>query len=312
MIKIVYVLTGIQKPEYLNMLRISVASAIKQMPSIKIEIVSDIETADYLSTNHVIAQENVTVVAEDVPKEYSTVEKSRYLKTNLRRMVTGDFLYIDTDTIICDDLSHICPVSSVNLVLDENCLLTEQEYCEMIRSKAAKVGIDLSECTHYFNGGVIFAKDDEKANAFFRRWFEKWESTHTPKMPQDQFSLNAVNMEMGCIGELDGTWNCQLTATDKALPYFRNVKILHYLSPHPYSIYRLNEIDLMRKELTADEIEMIISAPEKLFRPFHYYADDSIEYQVMQGAQFHLAFRWYIKHPGLYNFFEKVLSIFRK
>ena len=312
MIKIVYVLTGIQKPEYLNMLRISVASAIKHMPSIKIEIVSDTETADHLATNHVIAQENITVIAVDVPESYSIVEKSRYLKTNLRRLVTDDFLYIDTDTIICADLSDISSFSGVSMVLDENCLLPEQEHCAAIRSNAEKVGIDLGGCIRYFNSGVIFAKDDEKAHEFFRRWFEKWENTHTPNMPQDQFSLNAVNMELDCIGELDGTWNCQLTATDKALPYFRNVKVLHYLSPHPYSIYRLNEIELMRKELTADEIETIISAPEKLFRPFHYYADDSIEYRVMQGAQFRLAFSWYVKHPGLYNFFEKVLSIFRK
>lgn len=312
MIKIVYVFTGTEKPAYLNMLRISVASVEKQTPDMKIEILTDSDTGEYLLSNHIFDNENVSVVSAETPEGYSVVEKSRYLKTNLRQLVTGDFLYIDSDTIVCADLSGIEPKESVSMVLDAHCLFEEQEWSSRIRRKAQELGIDLSGCVRYYNGGVILAKDDEKARELFRRWYEKWENTRKPGMHQDQFSLNAVNIETNLISELDGVFNCQLTANDRAFSYLRNVKILHYLSAQRNGIYRLNDIELLESDLTDDDINDIITYPEKQFCPFHFYSDDSPEYQVMQGALFHLAYRWYLNHRKLYNFFEKVLSKLRK
>ncbi len=313
MIKIVYVMTGTEKPEYLNMLRISVASARLQMPSVDIEIVTDVDTGEYILSNHIFDKDVVTINSEKTPDGFTTVEKSRFLKTNLRQLVEGDFLYIDSDTIVCADFSEIKPEASVSLVLDEHVPLYMQENSgSRILSGAEKVGISLEGCTRYYNGGVFLVKDDETAHEFFRRWYEKWESTRKPGMHQDQFSLNSVNMEMDCINELDGTWNCQVTVNDKAFSFLRNVKILHYLSIQENGIYRLNDIGLMRKDLTDDEINEIITHPEKQFKPFHFYADDSVEYQVMQGSQFHLAHRLFTRHKALYNRIDKVLSKFRK
>ena len=313
MIKLVYVMTGVEKPEYLNMLRISVASAKMRSPDVPVEIVTDNATGEYLLSNRVFDSENVSVVCADTPENYSIVEKSRYLKTNLRQIVRGDFLFIDSDTIVCADLSGVCPEASVSLVLDEHVPLSEQEDGgAMIRAKAARVGISLDGCTRYFNSGVILSKDDDTARQFFRRWYEKWENTRKPGMHQDQFSLNAVNAEMDVIEELDGTWNCQLTAGDAAFANLRNVKILHYLSIQPHGIYRLNDISLMRRALTDEEIGMIAAYPEKQFKPFHFYADDSPEYQVLNGAQYRLAYRWYTSRPKLYNTIEKLLSKLRK
>lgn len=313
MIKLVYVLTGTEKSEYLNMLRISVASAVLQMPTVPIEIVTDRSTGEYLLANNVFDNENVFVHCADTPESYSIVEKSRFLKTNLRRLVKGDFLFIDSDTIVCADFSDITPEASLNFVLDEHVPLDLQENGgSMVRSKAAKVGISLDGCTRYFNSGVILAKDDETAHEFFRRWYEKWESSRIPGMHQDQFSLNSVNMEMNCINELDGTWNCQVNANDIAFSFLRKVKILHYLSILPDGIYRLNDIKLLRNELTDDEIKEIVTYPEKQFKPFHSYSDDSTEYKVMQSAQYHLAYRLFTRHKKLYNAIEKTLSKFRK
>ena len=127
MIKLVYVIVGVSKSEYLNMLRISLASARRYMPAIEIEIVTDEETGKALSVGDIPQKYNARIVAVPIEGEYTTVERSRVLKTNLRELVSGDFLYLDTDTIICEDFSDYVPQGSVNLVADAHCLLAEQE-----------------------------------------------------------------------------------------------------------------------------------------------------------------------------------------
>ena len=313
MMKLVYVTVGTEKIEYLNMLRISLASARLHMPGAEIEIVTDEATAGVLNAGDMPKKYSARVVAVPIEGDYNTVERSRVLKTNLRELVSGDFLYLDTDTIICADLSGERPEGSVNLVADAHCLLAEQEDGgEPIRRAARQRGLDLGGCVRYYNGGVVYARDDETAHEFFRRWHETWKKTRMPNMHHDQYSLNAVNLEMNAIRELDGTWNCQLTANDRAFRYLRGVKILHYLSLQDAGIYRLNRKDLMTGTLTDEQISEIIEHPEQQFCAFHFYADDSDEYRIMQQSHYHLIYRLYTRHPKLYRFGEKLLGGLRK
>lgn len=313
MIKLVYVVVGTEKKEYLNMLRISLASARMHMPSIAIEIVTDEETGAFLAAGDIPQKYRAAVIPCPIDGDYTTVERSRVLKTNLRALVTGDFLYLDTDTIICEDFSDAAPQGSVNMVADAHCLLSEQEENgEPILRAARRRGLDLTGCVHYYNGGVLLAKDDETAREFFARWHETWKKTKQPGMHHDQYPLNYVEMQMHAVHELDGTWNCQLTANDRAFSYLRGVKILHYLSLQPAGIYRLNSKELMTGDLSDEQIREIIEAPEKQFRSFHFYADDSAEYQIMQQSHYHLVYRLYTRRPKLYRFGEKLLSGFRK
>ena len=313
MIKIVYVHIGAGKTEYLTMLRISVASVRKHMKDIEIVILTDAETGAYLEQTALSGDSGVTIMPVDIPDGYNTVEKSRYLKTNMRELLRGDLLYIDSDTIVCEDISDTVPPASVCMVKDEHCLLAEQEENgRPIKKAAHDRGLDLDNCTLYFNGGVALTKDDEDARLFYRKWFETWDAARKPNMHHDQFSLNHVNQELNIISELGGEWNCQLTGTYRAFSYLRNVKVLHYLSAQPHGYYRLNDLEYLRMDLSDDEIDEIISAPEKQFLPFHAYSDDSDEYRIMQESHFHLIYRIYTRHRKLYNFGEKMLKIFRK
>lgn len=313
MIKLVYVIVGAEKTEYLNMLRISLASARKHMPDIDIELVTDTDTAQHLNAGDIPQKYRATVVAVPVGGKYNTVEKSRVLKTNLRELVRGDFLFLDTDTIICTDISGYVPEGSVNFVLDAHCLLNEQEnHGEPVKKAARERGLKLDNCVKYYNSGVILTKDDDNARLFFKKWHELWNKTKQPNMHHDQYSLNAVNTETDLIHELDGTWNCQMTANDRAFRYLRNVKILHYLSLQNAGIYRLNRRELMTSAISDEQIREIIDNPEQQFCPFHFYADDSAEYQIMQQSHFAFILRLYTRHPKLYRFGEKLLSKFRK
>ena len=125
MFKIVYVTVGADKIEYINMQRIAVASAKKHMPHVPVVIVTDGETLPKLRKYKDFA--GVELASFPVPADLNTVEKSRYLKTNLRSLISGDFLYIDSDSIICEDFSSDLPECSLGLVLDENRPLAEQD-----------------------------------------------------------------------------------------------------------------------------------------------------------------------------------------
>ena len=310
MFKIVYVTVGANKIEYINMQRIAVASAKKHMPQIPVVIVTDGETLPKLREYKDFA--GVELASFPVPADLNTVEKSRYLKTNLRSLISGDFLYIDSDSIICEDFSDDLPECSLGLVLDENRPLAEQDDGgAAIRRSAQARGFDLSGCESYFNSGVIFAKDDAPAKAFFKDWYANWDRTRSEGNHHDQYSLNAVEMKRRLITELDGAWNCQLTSCFASFSYLRNVKILHYLSVQPDGIYQLNNADLMCSELSDAQIAQIIARPELLFNRFHMYADSSVEYRLTNTSHYHFINRMFTKHPKLFRFGEKLLSIFR-
>ena len=57
------------------------------------------------------------IVMRKFSEEINNRERSRSLKTNLRHIVSGDYLFIDTDTIITGDLSFVDNIVSPMLWL---------------------------------------------------------------------------------------------------------------------------------------------------------------------------------------------------
>ena len=313
MLKIVYIHVGNEKQEYLNMLRISIASVRKNMPNIEINILTDKNTAEYLVSCGFFTDVLLKIIPVDVPEDLNVVEKSRYLKTNLRNNIRGDFLYIDSDTLVCCNLTDTLIEQSVSMVLDENRLLNEQDdKGEKIIHQAKMRGYDFLGYNHYYNSGVMLVKDDKSAQLFFQKWYEEWNKTRKPKMHQDQFSLNWVNKNINVINELDGSWNCQATASYKGLECLRNVKIIHYLSLQDAGLYQLNDRDFLKQDIDNESIQKIIDYPEKGFREFHMFAYDSVEYKLLQTSHFHFIKRIYDKHKTMFKFCEKILKMFRK
>ncbi|MFX4681913.1 hypothetical protein ABTB34_20895, partial [Acinetobacter baumannii] len=54
----------------------------------------------------------------DVPGCYGKTERSRFIKTTIRKHVDGDFLFIDTDTVVCREL--VPPDCELGMVYDAN------------------------------------------------------------------------------------------------------------------------------------------------------------------------------------------------
>ena len=111
--KIVYVLTSSKEDTYLEQTLISVYSARLHNPYADILVVTDNATANTIKGGRAEIKKYLSdIVVVDIPAEYNNMQKSRYIKTNLRKFVEGDFLYIDSDTVIAESLAEICFLSN--------------------------------------------------------------------------------------------------------------------------------------------------------------------------------------------------------
>lgn len=230
--KIVYVLTSDESDIYLEQTLLSVFSLRMHNREAFVELVVDkcsdealvnkrAEILKYIDFKNVIS----------VPSHYNKIQSSRWLKTSLRKHVDGDYLFIDSDTIITDDLSAIDNVESdIAAVPDGHVNLGVIPYnSTKLKALAEKDGWTYNEDQPYYNSGVMFVKDSELACRLYDNWHTAWKKgVAEGKHVLDQSYLAASNERLGyVIQKLDGVWNCQIVRN--GLPYFVDAKIIHLL-----------------------------------------------------------------------------------
>ena len=227
--KIVYVLSLSDQGCFYEMFLLSVLSLRLHTPKCEVIVVLDKDSLHMISDRTETILDGVTMVGIDIPSEYQGYYGSRYLKTQLRNLVSGDFLYLDTDTIIAEDLSEIDDVQAdIAAVTDGNG--PKELWNKNVAAVCRKCGIDNPEAKPYFNGGVLFVKDTPAAYAFFERWHAGWQSMIKASNGLDQMALLSASIQLGYpIKELPGIWNCQILSS-VAINYFHQAKIIHYFS----------------------------------------------------------------------------------
>ena len=232
--KIVFVTVSDENDIYLEQTLLSVLSLRKLNPKAKIYLVidqgTDITICDKREAILNYIDEKVVV---DVPKKYSKVQISRYLKTTLRNYVKGDYLYIDSDTIITDCLDDIDNfVGEIGMVLDYHLPLAKRLIVEPIKRRFEITGVEWDINAQYFNSGVMYVRDSEVSYQFYSIWHEKWKSNvesvgiHLDQPPLEYTVRKMTNV----VKELDGIWNCQIM--NNGLPFLYNAKIIHYFGSY--------------------------------------------------------------------------------
>lgn len=261
--KIVYVLVSSEKDYYLEQVYVSMYSLKKYNPTAHICMVADAETVEGIRSNEVRSR-LATYVDEFIPVPFdgcvSMKERSRALKTSLRRYISSTFLFLDTDTVICGDLSEIDGWHfDLGIVLDLHSHLNHHPYREGVKTSIRNMyHIEIPEGIDYYNSGVMFVKDNEKTHAFFERWHENWSKTKDlPGGFRDQQSLIKTEIDLnGFIYPMSGDYNCQILGS---IQYLHTGKILHFfntqwngekLSPlfAPSFYYRFKQTGMMDDE----------------------------------------------------------------
>ena len=163
--KIVYVVTSDPKDYYLEQTLLSIFSLRKYNDDVVVELVVDKKTdATFCDKRTAILNyvDKKTVVT--VPDKYSKVQTSRYIKTSLRQHVSGDYLFIDSDTIITESLSSIDQyLSDIMAVVNEHVPVSQyfDSYGKRVVKYARQEGWMISDDIPYYNSGVMYVKDTE-------------------------------------------------------------------------------------------------------------------------------------------------------
>lgn len=309
--KIVYALVCSPSDFYLEQALLSVHSLGMYNPNVVVELVVDVITDRNLVGNRAKIKEYVNEIhVVETPHGYNNVQKSRYLKTNLRKFVKGDFLFIDCDTIICDSLAEIDEVDAdIAMVADLNgdLLLKDPNTLQKYRDAGFGEAIDLP----YFNSGVIYAKDTSSVHEFYADWYTNWCKSDSNGVKYDQPALCMTNADNGLmIKELAGVWNCQFKMEGSR--YLREAKIMHYYSNNGQKEHFFTlPMDMLYQQVREEGITPLL---DKLIR---HAKTDLYAVMTVNNKQYMNFFNshslyLYTNRPALYGILEKIGEMLEK
>lgn len=327
--KIVYVVASLDDDIYMEQAIVSAWSARHYNPDCQIEMVCDQDT--FVTLNSGIRAQykslfNKIHVREFQP-EQSMMERSRWMKTTLREIIEGDYLYLDTDTVVCDDLSCVDEFTfAIGMVLDHNCHFNEFIYYERDVDRAKKLyNVDISQETHCYNSGVSYAKDTIISHKFFRSWHKLWLSKKDiPFGLVDQPSLAVVNKEYGyVIEEMSGNFNCQVMSS---IQFLHTAKIIHFFSTSftaksklsPF--YGVSLYEHVKHHGVTDDIQTKIlncksqfsspsmPVPREVAMHWRYYMSSS-EQRYTETSSYYLISFMHQRFPLLMRYIEKLISL---
>lgn len=325
--QIVYVLVSSEKDYYYEEAYLSAYSVKKHNPDIKIILLIDNITKDGMKGFRSKIMEYVDdVVVHQFDDDVNMYDRSRYLKTNMRFLIKGDFLYIDVDTIIAGDLSEVFEIKAdIAAIYDRHAVFEKNSDKKTILKSLYDIGYHEPINGEYFNGGVLYSRDTERAKEFFKFWFQYYKNERkVSKYKKDQFALSEANYRMnGIIKELNGKYNCQM---DRGVKYLADSRVIHYIglldNEHPkgiefdYLMFELANIKYFKKfrekEKITEDILEIVNNPRSAIRDVVTVPTDSNVYKLICSNNFLVQMIVYNRLNGLYRFNEKILSIIKK
>ncbi len=304
--KIVYVLVSDDSDYYYEQVMLSIRSLIYYNLKARIEVLVDEDTFASLRGNREAIKQYADVIEVDTPSGYDKMRRSRYLKTNMRNLVAGDFLFLDCDTVICESIEEIDKLDvDLGMVADLNgpLLLDDQNTI----SKGIKAGFPDFTGKPYFNSGVIFVKDTDMTRSFFNSWYENYLKSESHGVFNDQPALCQTNAEFGYIvSEIPGIWNCQFKM--KGYSLLNDANIMHYYSnngnnklPWPQEVL-FNRI----KEKGDFDLEILklLSHPRTiLYTILSISSDSAFNYLISESLY------TFFSSPRLYGLSRRVTSL---
>lgn len=266
--KLVYVLTCALEATYIEQALMAVWSARYHNPSAHIVLLTDdltdklfvgkrAEILDYISEK--------IVVPFDADKNMHY--RSRWLKTSVRMLVKGDYLFIDCDTITTCDLSHIEQIDAeIAMCRDENVNIADEDYAaaKPMIDNCRVVGIDVTKEKYYFNSGVMYVRDNEVTHKLYETWHQFWMEGVEKGINLDQPTFAKANIACGRpVVLLDDRWNC-IVQTQIAEVY--SAYILHFW--HSVSFLYLSRVmQYIKKNGLTEFVKYYILHPTETFLP---------------------------------------------
>jgi len=321
MLQVVYVLICNDENFFYEQFLISITSLKFQMKNVSIIVLTDQDTNNYLMNKHPEIKNQINYfVSYNMPKQYNMAARSRILKTKMRELIQGDFLFIDCDTLICESLDEICEIPYSSAVLDNHGTVENhiQNFRSVIkRANQFRFSVGFENC--HYNTGVLWCKDNIETRRFFDNWYRLWKETYQKGVIVDQLSFNEINNRMnGVFRAMDGKWNCQIRC---GIPFLAEAKIIHYFASNKskvverkFSYYFTDENiykDIREKQSISEHIQEFIERPRSAFQKADLVEICTPNYYIINsniGALFRMICR---KFPKLFWCIDSILGVFR-
>lgn len=241
------------------------------------------------------------IVKVDTPQNYNNKERSRWLKTSLRKHVTGDYLFIDTDTIVCDSLEEIDDFTSdVMMEYDGHCEFSKLYEREIVLEIIFSIIGKKLAIKDYYNSGVMYVKDTPIAHEMYEKWHELWCCSVQKGIPTDQKSLAVVLNEKNCVTRMSGIYNCMIRYT---IRYLHKAKIIHFFNGYWYQdclnpffgkqvyekIKKLGYIDIETQEMILD-CKSLFVVPSLTIAEEELEIHNSKAYELLKSAYINSSF----------------------
>jgi len=315
-----YILTSTSKDNYYEQFLLSATSLKLLMPNANVILLCDSKTKSTLTEKRSEYLKYVSqTITADVPEGLSQIEVSRWIKTSMRKFITGDFLFIDCDTIITNDLSAIENLGiKFGACLDKHSLIDSHGKGKSIIENDKKLNFSSYTSNRHINSGIIFCSDCPQTHKLFSRWHELWLYSKSKNILRDQPSFNMAILENSEIfSELDGVWNCQISYN--GLPYLSNSKIIHYFATDiffnesPFLLAGENIYKHIKETgvISDDAINLIKNARSSFNTKSRIITGNDM-LDVINSNLFQFIYFLRKNIPSVFNVLNKIFSIFKK
>jgi hypothetical protein len=315
-----YALTSVPNDIYYEQFLLSVTSLKLVMPDARVVLLCDTKTKATLTGNRCEYEKLVSrTITAEAPGDMNQIEVSRWVRTSMRRLVDGDFLFLDGDTVVTDDLSSIAAMDiKFGACLDKHSLIDNHTKRENIIRMDKNLGFNSYLSNRHYNGGVLFCADIQEVRKIFDRWHELWLFSRSKNIQRDQPSLNmAIHENLSLFTELDGTWNCQIS--HNGLPYLSSSKIIHYfatdlvMNTSPFILASDNIFKKIKNTgVIPDDVLELLKNPRAAFAPESRIIAGEDMLSVINSNYFESVFFIRKKLPWLFNFVDRLCSFAKK
>jgi hypothetical protein len=292
--KYIYVLICSEHNTYYEQFLLSVASLFFYNREIDVIVLTDKTTSNVLVKKNLNHGRSFKIKVVDTPSDLSQKKVSRFIKTSMRKYITGDFLFIDCDTIITEKLDYDFPSNiQIGAVLDTHVPLSKHHLFNDFQKRDKIAGFQISgKIDAHYNSGIIFCRDTPETHVFFDKWHNLWVKSNSHGISSDQSAFNQANYELNnVITELPGEWNCQIS--HNGLPYLHDAKIIHYYATSLVSFapaYRLASGEVLTSIKTTGEISpeimKMLENPKAAFEVHSRIIADPSVIGVFDGSLF--------------------------
>jgi hypothetical protein len=283
---LVYVVTSEGRDIYSLMTRVSVASLRISNRHNKVIVVCDPNSATAMQR-----QRDPLLGEVDEWVTFKTTEgdagfRNRFLKTNLRNLIDGPYLFLDSDTLIRGDLSDLLSSGAdIACAANHSKLGLEQQIWEEDKATLNAMEWQTRDDV-YVNGGVMFCNDTPSARRlaadWHRRWFLCYQRTESYR---DQPALNAAIFATNANLEiLPLRFNAQIktapeTAADAVVWHFYASR-----DPRPITAFELLVQRVLKGgDFASAEIESMIRQPHPWRRTSWF---DDYAAKVVSGKRY--------------------------